>query len=583
MSREEFILSNEEENIPEQEEVNISPETQEQIEVLQKGIDSSKELSDGLGRIAKEKILKGMISSDELKEMYYKKIGEGNLTESDAFAFEGADEGLRAKHFFKKIITLGKSGSKHVLKEEGGFLVDKRELMEEFEGKKINMGSSEAVRRGLDIRGNYKIQYESGKKIIFGEQTEQEAYETAGKIFKEQLKKLETETDGNLIKQREKSEKLGRDIEKFEVDLGPEATESLREEKASLEESNKDEQEKLDSSLEVIREPLKIRQEYLAESINDLTVLLEGSSARDGEYKNEIKELNDKIKRILGSEIIKESPVVKEKIEEWEEQKAQLEANKEAFNEKKKELEFRITALKSSKKEIDATLIRINSIGKTKEELRAEKEIERENKEKEAKKRAETEARKKSKADAGTEVKKRTRKKAESETGEASEDVLDSDAIDDGLGDEQEWDNKPGTYHKDEIASAEKSAKKKKSIKTFPKKLVALASEPVAGLTPEISALETNSEGNEDIKESVSDWLIFLDIQGKAKIIQTAVKNNFIVGEKFNKTALMTLAQARNAYIGYLLETEYKKDLTKKAEAEKVASEKFIEITKDLK
>ena len=104
------------------------------IEQIDYKIAESEDLLNGLGRIARERIID---DPRTLEEIYGpKEIGRMDLKgEHDAPALESAGKGLLARNAIKRVLTLGFAGSKHALKSYEGYkgeLVDKRKLKKEL-------------------------------------------------------------------------------------------------------------------------------------------------------------------------------------------------------------------------------------------------------------------------------------------------------------------------------------------------------------------------------------------------------------------------------------------------------------------
>jgi len=129
--------------------------------------------------------------------------------------------------------------------------------------------------------------------------------------------------------------------------------------------------EALREQLAVYREPLEQQTTQINEVINGHNETLKTISAEEKNLQNTIKTTDKDIAaagklKLLGD-------VGKELVEKLTAQKTEAQAHLAAFAERKKEILERLTGMKANKTEIDAELKRINNIGKTPEELRAEK------------------------------------------------------------------------------------------------------------------------------------------------------------------------------------------------------------------
>ncbi|MDO8593135.1 MAG: hypothetical protein Q7R92_05265 [bacterium] len=391
---------------PEQEpELEIKPEYSEetlnnllQIDLM---MEEDEKLLNGLGGVERKRIEDNKEDNKEAYKEIYARVEIGRVSlkgKQDTGMLEVGGMGLRARNFIRKIVSGGKKGSEYVLKNESGALVDKRKLLglsdsyikaehplENVEiaaaAEELGLDIGEALRRDLSKKYAKGEKGAKVEKIIMGQKTDQEKDKIAGDILEGRLKDSE-KTGADMVKQREGLAAMQRDMVKFEGDLDDNAKKKLDDEKEKIETSIKDKQAELNEKLEPIRTPMEKRQAELATGLEGLSVMSKDLTAEEEKYKNEIKILDDKIKRIKGSEKIKD--FMGEEIGKWEKEKAKLEANKQAFANKKKELEIMAKALKSNKDEIDKTLARINKIGKTKEELKAE-EAEKQRAEKEEK------------------------------------------------------------------------------------------------------------------------------------------------------------------------------------------------------
>ncbi|MBU0722293.1 hypothetical protein KKA93_02445 [Patescibacteria group bacterium] len=552
-----------------QEKTPVFPEQEQRvIDEIDGSIESKEKFFVGLGRIAKEEIFNN--NPEALEEIYALKkvdIDGVELKKDDAEVLKTAGMGLRARHVIKRVLTLGFAGSKHALKDEGR-LVDKRKLRKGVEGQEHDLSVDElaevAEEFGIDPeeihqKGFQKI-YTEGEtgveKTILREKTDQEADQTAGKIFKEQLKKLETESGGELVKCKEKLEAFQKDVKQYTDILDPETMSKLNKEELALGSLKDEKQEKLDSDLEIIKSPLQEHQKELDETLENFLALSSKVADQSATYDNEIKILNNKINKIKGSRVIK--GFLEDEINKWQEQKTQTEANKKSFIESKKALEIRITQLKKNKTEIDNTLIRINNIGKTSQELT----VDREEKEK---------------------IKKEKVKKESSKVKEKTENInLTSDVksepseVDDNSKDE----NEKKKLRQEILAKHEDWAKSltgKEKSKTKKKRPV---KSTVESTVPDQKKAEADENNKEGVKKPVKDWLALLGIQntGEQKKI---VEDNFVVGmnKKFDITAPMPLYEARIAYAACLF--KYREEVSQER-AKALAKAKFEQIIKNL-
>jgi len=537
------------------------------IDKIDFSIDQKEELLDGLGRIARNEIISDPTAQDEVNAPV--EAGKIGLKGYDTEAFEKAGKGLKTWHAIKKFSTFGHSGSKNIL-EGMGEPIDKRKLKKEYSGKVIGMRLGEfydmAEQFNLNPqeinRRDYSFIFnEQGSKTILRKKTEAEADETAAKVFEDQLKDLETRPGEDLVKQKDSLEEHQKEKEKYKDVLDEDATLKLEEEELLMKELIQAKQDDLNQNMDVIRGPLEWRQKELAGTLEEFSALEKEVAAQAKSYDDEIKDLNNRITKIKGSKIIKET--LGYKIAEWEEQKAQTEANKKAFTEKKQALDARISHFKKVKEDIDKTLLRINNIGKTKTELKAEK-MEKDKQKKEGK---------------GTVEKSK-------ENIDIFEGGLmyDSDAVDEA--ETTQWADKSGRgrdFYK-ELGEDIDEIRKDVAQPVKPGEWLRINKKP-APSTPEAAPAtpqtEAKPEQNEKIVKPISEWLGLLGINTAVGPAKEAVENSFkTFGRDFDSTASMNLGQAKQAYARYLINFRYGGGNAELAKAQKQADEKFEEIIK---
>lgn len=570
------------ENLSEQEEEKspvYSVEEQRVIDNIDDSIGSKENFLAGLGRIARNEIFAN--DTKALEEIYENKIiGEVELKgKYDAKAFKQADKSLIVRNGLKKFFTLGMTGSKYAMEGEKG-LVDKRNLKEGYKDKKVGLQGEELEETlkelGVDLEENIsgvKSQYnEKGTKTVFREKIAQEADQAASEIFERHLKGLETDTGGDLVQLKDRIEAMQKEIEKYKIDLGEKATQKLEDEKSKLEEIKKEKQEELNKELEPIRSPLENHQKELAGDLENLLALSKDATAQDESYKKQIKDLNDKITRIKGSKVIKD--FLGDEINEWEEQKSQLEANKKAFAEKRQALEIRLTGVKNAKAEIDKTLTKINSIGKTKEELSMERA------EKDKKEVKSPEEKKQSKKENGESA------EAEATNEEKLEEALYYKGM--AIDNANESDRPELQREKEELQKAydeiiknkDNSNKTAKSIEKEKKKNKQVKKEGQPRFVAQTRLEKSQPIEPEKITKTVSEWLNILGVSNNKNLAKTAVENNFKTGKKFNLTSSMTLEKARQAYVNYILEFRPTGGKSFLKDAQDEANAKFEKIIK---
>lgn len=535
----------------------ITPEhsaaTLRMVEQIDGRIADSENLLGGLGRVAREQII---TDPRALEEIYApKEIGRMNLKgEHDAPALELASNGLRIRHTIFRLF----GGSKHILTGEDG-LVDKRKLTEGTAGEKYDLmrwnGELEEVAENFNLDPaeinpqDFSKTYVEGKrgksaeKIISREKTEQEINKAAGDILEKQLKNLETNTGVELVKQKQGLEEFKKEIEQHKDVLSSEDLTKTDNEYLVRKELIGEKQKDLNSNLENIRSPFLEQRENLTQAIEGLDSLLKDTDGQEKTYLGKISDLQNKITKISGSKQLKE--VLGDEIKQWEQEKKQAEVNLKDFQETKKALSKRTIELKKSQIEVDATLTRINNIGKTKEELRAKKaeKLSEEKRQKEA-----PEAEKKNVDPAVVIAPVASVESGEDGSGEAIEVVGETKARPASSRPVEEKPKKP-KIEADATAAPERQR----------------------GAKPEKA---------EEIKLKVEEWLVKLKIGGIDLETMDTIKRYFrLSGQKYDRTASMTLDQAKVAYRGYLVEHS---ELTSMNSIEQRVNEDFEKIIKNL-
>lgn len=554
-----------------------SRETLNMIESLDNGLADSENLLSGLGRLAREQII---TDPKELEEIYApKQIGKLGLEKYDASIFEAAGRGLRIRN----AINLGQY--KYALRGEEGMVVDTRKLKEEAEGEKFELNADElkkikkrAEKFGLNPEEinpqNLKTTFIEGEKgaekIILRKKTEQEADQTAGNILERRLKELETKPGQDLIKQKENLEEFIKEKKQHASILDEASLAKVENEEIARQELIKQNQETLNSDLEIFGQPLWEHRQELASALSDFSFLLEEVTGQEKIYEHEINGLQTKISKIKGSKQIRE--ILGDNIKEWEEQKAQAEVNLKDFKEKKEALNKRISKFKTSQAEVDAALDRINNIGKTKQELKAEKA---------AKQLEKLEQQKKNRAHrapdptpdfalASTE--------AEEDNGAEAARVAGAAA---------------GASPANKYSLSEEEARRWQNVYkeleegggASPVVLAPESKKPEAKAYATLEQPREMEPTEEEInnKVQVEDWLILLGLINAVGPAKTAVENNFKVGEKkFDLTASLTLEQAKQAYIKFIIDFRYNGRKIYLMEAEREADAKFKEIIESL-
>lgn len=515
-----------------------SPEMLGMIEKIDHQIADSENSLGGLNRVAREKII---TDPEALEKIYAPEAVKQDLGKYDADAFELAGIGLVARDTIKRVLTLGFAGSKHILKGYDGKLVDTRKLEENAHSPQDLRYSSEledAIKKfGLDPKQSHSWQdfskeYVKGEKdaekIITRRKTMAEADKLAGKIFSEQLNDLEKNTGAELIKQKQALEEFQKEKDQHQSILDEASLAKLENEAVTRQELISENQKNLNSNLNIIRSPILNQRENLAQALESFSSLLKETDGQEKIYLSEIKGLQEKITKISGSKQLKE--VLGDEIREWEQEKKQAQANLEDFKKTKDTLNKRVMELKKSQTEIDAALAKINNIGKTKEELKAEK------------------------------LEKNQEKKSEPEK-----------LIDDN-----------GALPVNKYSLSEEEARRWQNVyKELEEDRVAQPAQPKTDddNNPPNPPEESKPEQGEKNTKTVGRWLFLLEIKNNDADKKNLVEKYFVVGDKkFDRTASMTVAQVRKACIGFYRETEK----ISAAQAQRKFNKKFYDIRQAL-
>jgi len=377
-----------------------TPEAEQVVSQIEEKIVDSEGLLGGLDRLAREEIITDPAALDEIYAR--QEVGREKPGKADASAFEEAGAGLRVKNAIVRVLTLGLAGSSDMLRGDG-IKVDKRKLKTGEEDREkaltgvelfaaarkygINLSEVAVDSASPDFTKKLVKSGAGAEKVILRNKTEGEADRKAREILNRELDKLVTGFNLDpvkdkdlvvgpvLVREKTRLETFKKQKEQNQDILDPGSLAKLEAEEAVRQTAIDEKQEALNNNLEVIREPLSERRGNLIEAISGFSALLGEAAAREDGYKQEIKGLEARLRRIQGAKEI--AGVLGDEVKGWEEAKAQAEVNLKDFREKKESLNKRLTALKKNQAEVEKTLNRINAIGKTPAELRAEREVER--------------------------------------------------------------------------------------------------------------------------------------------------------------------------------------------------------------
>lgn len=557
-----------ESEIPKHEaEPEIKPEYSEETlnKLLQVDLmmEEDEKLLNGLGSVERKRIEDNKDDNKEAYKEIYARVEIGRVSlqgKQDIEMLELGGIGLKMRNMLRRIVSGGKRGSEYAM-ESDRRLKDKRKLLglsdsyinaehplENIEiaaaAKELGLDIGEVLRRDLSKKYAKGEKGAKVEKIIMGQKTDQEKDKIAGDILERRLKDSE-KIGAEMVKQKDSLAAMQRDMIEYDQDLGPATKENLKDQVKQIEGLRDEKKKELDNNLGPIRTPLENRQTELAAGMESLSDMSKELTFKEEECKKDIKSLDEKINRIKGSEKIKE--FMGEEIGKWKAEKARLEANKQAFTDKKKDLEARAKALKNNKDEVDKTLARINKIGKTKEELKAEE--------------AEKEKQKVSEKKPAKEKKPLENKNAES---------AESEKIDEETELERELYYKGKAINNANESDKPALQKQKDELQKVYEKIIKDKNNP--NKTAETAE---KKQEKESIKFYVSKWFNELGIDKNDKIARKYFK---IEDQDFNMSISMNSPQAKAAYINYKIESLK----IGKPAAKRLADYKFEEIIKNL-
>ncbi|KKS33971.1 MAG: Striated muscle preferentially expressed protein kinase [Parcubacteria group bacterium GW2011_GWC2_42_12] len=363
----------------------LDPEVEKQLAALADGIKSKEDLLAGLGRVAREKILSGDAEAE--KEISApQEVGRVDLkAEYDAQNFEPADRKLRFKDWLLR--KIGAGGSDYALKGEDGPAVDKRKLkpgvkeaMEKgeikfFEGEleqaaeKVGLKPEDVKAKGLSMK---YVEGENGiENILLRAATAEEGDKAAAEILEKQLKEQE-QAGIALTNQRASLDAFRKEQESIQDMIKPKDRPVLAEKEQGIEKEIQDKQASLDNYKKDRLPQLSEHKKHTEEALIYLSGKLEEATARENEFGKEIEGIEEKIKRLKGAKQM--LALFGDKMVEFEEQKAKDKLHRQGFIDAKQTLRQNIEKFKRNKAEVDKMIERINKIGKTPAELKAEQE-----------------------------------------------------------------------------------------------------------------------------------------------------------------------------------------------------------------
>ena len=552
---------------PEKEEMEIDFDTENKIDDINNSIEIEKSLYNSLDKFSLDSI-------DEINQGIEKeKSGYINIgtSENDAENIYGK-AGLRRK--FEYFINPNFTGGKKYIEEKRGVfkskekgLLDRFKINEEILGQNAEISDEDkdaVIEKFKDTEAEFKansatyerVGNEITKRIEFTRTaTEQERIDEANNVLENNFKNLET--DGKELAQLKKNfEVFKREKESGLEDMKDDSDlkiyeEKLQEEENVRQENIKDAEEKLQDQLDIYREPLNERKNEFNEAIGKFSEKLEVINSEEKTFKDNINILNSKIKKFSGFKEARNS--FQDKIEQWEEQKKQTEVNLAGFQKMKIDIKHRLDVLKINKKEIDKSLKRTNRIGKT---------------EKEVKKSEEQNLKSESESNANDDVEQ---KKSEEHTGGIEEDV-------DAESEVNETEHKIPSDAMGDTAGQETDA-----VEIKEQEVQEITNKKSHGDAQIEQVQRIDQKIEEEPKATTRIWLekLKLDIYKNDNLKQAIQKYFRKNRQKYNETAVLTLQDAKWAYVQYLIDKNY--NGLKSDEAIKKAESKFNQIKKEWK
>jgi hypothetical protein len=364
----------------------VSPQVAEQLSKYDEAIRGREGVIRSLGVIAKEDIYAGDAEAE--KTIKQKESGQFSLDdEVDSVAYKEAGLGLQLKRMF----GLGKKDS--VQTAHRG-LLDKREFNQAAVGNEYDLGKKEQekVRDGLvqdglaaeDVVGmeftkNYKEVDGQIIKTIERTRTEEEMQKAAEKLLVEDLARLQTVDGANLIKNKEALERHNKNkvsLKELSADLDEKTKGDIMEKLAKEEESAmnaiKEQAEMLDKQLEKYRTPLTERLTGINEMAAEFTGIFNELKGREEIFLTQAKNFEAKIKQAGKLELL--GGVGADLMKALAERRDQNAVDLAALKSRRETIQNRLEALKKDKQETEKILERINNIGKTKTEIKIEKD-----------------------------------------------------------------------------------------------------------------------------------------------------------------------------------------------------------------
>jgi hypothetical protein len=296
------------------------------------------------------------------------------------------------KWVLSKIPLVGANKGRYL--REGRKVYDREELSKEEKEnqeeknvgweEKLDLASKEGIPvdefLGLGYKKRYSETEDGLVKIIERDATESEKTAKAQEIFNTEMQGWQRHGQF-LIEKKERLERHKKDSEKFKellnddmisADTKDELTRKAEDEQKAIEEDIEFEEGILRDEIESYKESFVEQRKASTEMIEEFSLAVENVKKRKKELTDKVKKINNNIRSAQKLQILGDAQA--DLIKEFEEQMAQAEFDIKEFSLREEKLSGRLNMAKSYKSGLDKLIKDMDSIGKTKHELRQEKE-----------------------------------------------------------------------------------------------------------------------------------------------------------------------------------------------------------------
>jgi hypothetical protein len=378
---------NQEPKAEEEPKLSISEELEGEIETYDEAINEKISDYEGLDDLIEKTIRSDYKHRREVDSM--KVLREEELSDKH-------DRSVYAEAGFKewalsKIPLVGKNKGRYL--REGKKVYDKKELNQEEKENQtekvvgIQEKAEMAVKEGISMNEFYALGYkkrytetEDGLvKIIERDATESEKAGEARAIFTRGMKTWVNQGE-DLIKEKEKLEKHKKDSEKFEELLNDDMISA--DTRDEIKEKAKEEQERLEDDIEfkegMLRDEINSYKESFVEErktsverIKEFSLLVSEIKSTKKRYSEKVKNIQKNIKTAEKLQILGDAQV--DLVKEFKEKLKQTEYNIEQVSLREQLIMQRLSMAKNYQSSLDGIIRDMDSIGKTRAELKQEK------------------------------------------------------------------------------------------------------------------------------------------------------------------------------------------------------------------